>query len=246
MRESWFVIQKRIRNRSSDAQDTAEERESARERLEWPWDHVCPSPWGRPWGPRPGTLSGPVWPTRPPREGDVAHGDWPWKTFSFLLLNSSPSLHTCWRTWSDFHEISAVFFNFLFSYFDHNFLIRTRNQSIQKPKLLVLKRATNPKHFQRHLTSTFFPAVSSSVRGQVVCFNFFFFNFIFDHLLILIIWLMKFVKKYVRSYARGVWSFVNWDLALWFLLNIYVLNLIYHEIDSRKCMCDVLHVIFYV
>ena len=162
------------------------------------------------------------------------------------LLNPSPSLLTCWRTWSDFHEISAVFFNFLFSYFDHNFLIRTRNQSIQKPKLLVLKRAISRKHFQRQLTSLFFSVDRFSVRGQGCLFNFFFFNFIFDLLLILTIWLMKFVEKYVRSHARVVWSFVNWDLALWFLLNIYVLNLIYHEIDSRKCMCDVLHVIFYV
>ena len=147
------------------------------------------------------------------------------------------------NTWS---FLASEFSRFLFTCFDHISLIWTRNHSIQKRKLLVLKRATNPKHFQRQLTSPLFSVDPFSVRGQYVWFNFFFFNFFFDHLLILSIWLMKFVEKYVRSHARVVWSFVNWDLALWFVLNIYVLNLIYHEIDSRKYMCDVLHVIFYV
>ena len=134
--------------------------------------------------------------------------------------------------------------NFLVSCFYHNFFIRTRNWVIQKRKVLVLKRSTNPKHFQRQLTSPFFSVDPFSVRGQYVCFNFFFFNFIFDHLLILTIWLMKFVEKYVRSLARVVWSFVNWVLALWFVLNIYVLNLIVCEIDSRNWIYDVSHFIF--
>ena len=57
---------------------------------------------------------------------------------------------------------------FLISYFDHNSLIRTRNWVIQKPKLLVLKRAINPKHFLSHLKSWLVAACCSSVRVSLL------------------------------------------------------------------------------
>ena len=57
MRESWLVIQKRIQNRSSDAQDTAEERERASEKQAWPKAMHCP-PRVEPVGP---TAGAPLW-----------------------------------------------------------------------------------------------------------------------------------------------------------------------------------------
>ncbi|KAK0572148.1 hypothetical protein LWI29_026899 [Acer saccharum] len=63
VRESRFVIRKRIRNRRSDAQDMGQRTEGARERCA---NHVWP-------------LGQPVWeavgPTRPPRGADVAPRD---------------------------------------------------------------------------------------------------------------------------------------------------------------------------
>ena len=94
---------------------------------------------------------------------------------------------------------------FPFSYFDHIFFIRTRNRVIQKPKLLVSTRATNPKHFQRHLTSWFFTALWFPVRGQKLYVILLLLQFHLIFSMILSIWLLKYVEKYVRSYARVVW-----------------------------------------
>ena len=132
----------------------------------------------------------------------------------------------------------------MFSYFDHNSLIRTRNRVIQKPKLLVLKRATKPMQFQSHLTSSFFPVhwFQSEVHWLYV--KLLLFQFLLIISLILSIWLMKYVEKLVRSYARVVWL-ISWlSLALWSHLNIYLLDLILLEIASRNWLYDVLHVIF--
>ena len=91
MRESWFVIQKRIRIRSSDARDTGLRTEGARERTAQAVGHKG-WPWLRPWAPRPGAPSAPVWATRPPRPGgDVAPHDWPVPSFSLLIFLPSLS-----------------------------------------------------------------------------------------------------------------------------------------------------------
>ena len=83
MRESRFVIQKKIQIRSSDARDTGRRTEGACERTAQAVGHKG-WPWLRPWAPRPGTTSAPVWATRPPwLGGDVAPPGWP---------ESSPSL----------------------------------------------------------------------------------------------------------------------------------------------------------
>ena len=91
MRESRFVIQKRIRIRSLDARDTGRRTEGARERTAQAVGHMG-WPWLRPWAPRPGAPSAPVWATRPPRPGgDVAPRDWPKNLFSLLLFLPSLS-----------------------------------------------------------------------------------------------------------------------------------------------------------
>ena len=143
------------------------------------------SPCGRPWAPRAREPSAPVGPTRPPRCADVAARDSLEKFSPFPPFKpTSFPPHLC-NFLKNTSFPASVFQQFSFTCFDHISLIRTRNHSIQKPKLLVSKRATNPKHFQRQLTSAFFSAGQFSVRGQYLIFNFFFFNFIFDQLLIL-------------------------------------------------------------
>ena len=146
VRESWFVIQKQIRNRRSDTQDMGRRpRERARE-VGITCGHLA-SPCGRPWAPRAREPSAPMGPMRPPRGGDVAARDLLVKSLLSLLLSQPPSLHTL-MNFEEHLNISRIrILQFLFTCFDHISLIRTRNQSIQKPKLLVSKRAIKPKHF---------------------------------------------------------------------------------------------------
>ena len=71
-----------------------------------------PLPWGRPWGPRPGTLSGPVRPTRPPRVGWRGHA----RLAHFCLL--SPPFNplsfppNIWRFSRTLSKILQKFFKF--------------------------------------------------------------------------------------------------------------------------------------
>ena len=93
MRKSWFVIQKRIQNQSSEAQERLKTvrgaRESKRGQVAKLGQAVC-----EPWDPQLEDISGPVWPTRPTRAlAKVASFGWP-KILSLLHLNTSPSLQT--------------------------------------------------------------------------------------------------------------------------------------------------------
>ena len=143
------------------------------------------SPCGRPWAPREREPSAPVGPMRPPRGADVAPRDLLGNLLLFPPFNQTSFPPSLMQFFEEHLNPASVFQHFLFTCFDHISLIRTRNHSIQKPKLLVSKRATNPKHFQRQLTSAFFSVGQFPVRGQYWFFNFLFFNFIFDQLLIL-------------------------------------------------------------
>ena len=112
---------------------------------------------------------------------------------------------------------SEFFLQFLVSCFDHNFFIRTQNWVIQKRKLLVSKRSTNCKQFQRHLKSAFFSVVRFSVRGQVLYVIFFFSFYLMFIYFNLPIWLIKYVKNDVRSYVRVVWLIdLSFSFVIWF------------------------------
>ena len=159
----------------------------------------------RPCATRPSMPSGPVWHTRPTR----GQG---WNGVCLLDKNAPLPFPSNDLSSLHFHNLnnikSEILQNcswFLISYFDHNSLIRTWNWVIQKPKLLVLKRATNPKHFQSHLTLSVFPAhwFQSEVLWLYV--KLLLFQFLLIISLILSNWLLIYVEKYVRSYARVVW-----------------------------------------
>ena len=121
MRESWFVIRKRIRIRSSDARDTGRRTEGAPERTAQSVGHKG-WPWLRPWAPWPGAASAPVWATRPPRPGgDVAPRDWPKNSFSLLLFLPSLSPFENSRRKFQFsrYTYSPIFPNFKTPYLPH-------------------------------------------------------------------------------------------------------------------------------
>ena len=125
-----------------------------------------------PWDPRLEHPSGPVWPTRSPRGADVAASDW--LPSSSLFSISFPSIYI--------RNPEQNSLQFLISYFDHISLISTLNWVIQKLKLLVLKRATNPKHFQIHLSSSFFPVIWFQYETQLLYVKLLLLTSSFDHL----------------------------------------------------------------
>ena len=88
----------------------------------------------------------PKWPTLcPTRSTRGSHGKGSFWSFVFLSLISLKCIpipsHSCFKQ----NSKSEFFLQFLVSCFDHNFFIRTQNWMIQKWKLLVSKRSTNPK-----------------------------------------------------------------------------------------------------
>ena len=130
VRESWFVIRKRIQNRSSDAQIRLKNERDAREKQggqrPWPCHHV--------WSPcatRPNQPSNPMWHTCPTRGkaglvlifcGQKYPSSFLFKSLQFPSFVSKKK--NC--------EIPSMFFSPIFSTSKHhNFLIRSRNWVIQ-------------------------------------------------------------------------------------------------------------------
>ena len=85
---------------------------------------------------QPESLSAPMWHTCPTQ--DVWRGTF-WLAFESPLFSISfPSIYI--------RNLVQNSLQLLISYFDYISLISTLNQVIQKPKMLVLKRGTSPKH----------------------------------------------------------------------------------------------------
>ena len=118
-----------------------------RERGESGQEATCATPWGRPWGPRPETLSGPVRPTRPPRDGWCGPLLLALKTLLSPPFNHFSFPPNIWRTWRTFPRNSAVFFTILvlvlWSYLSH-----TNSKSIDsKAKIVGLEKSYKPQAF---------------------------------------------------------------------------------------------------
>ena len=214
MRDSWFVIQKGIRIRSSDDRIRSKNVRGVREekagQRPWHGHHVCH------------TAQPALWPR-------VAHAPHTWARLAWLiLLDKIAPLPSPSNDFSFLHfqttlkniklKILQISSWFSFSYLDHNSLIRTRNWVIQKPKLLVLKRATNPKHLHSHLSSLFSAVHQSQSEIWVCkCFNFFLLSLLIISLIFLFDW------------WKIIWMMLTHMLGLydWLFCWVLVLNLIW-------------------
>ena len=105
------------------------------------------------------------------------------------------------------------------------FLISTPNHLIQKPKLLVLMRATNLKHFHSHLDSRF-STVHQSQSKIWVCkwFIFFLLSLLIISLIFLFDWWKVIWMMLIHMLGLYDWL-IFWVYLLWFHINILLINL---------------------